>query len=157
MNRVLKALTVVSLVFATLPPALAKSPTVKVTISGGALAHEIDVTDPRTLDLSSVWGGTFLDASAAPGIEPARAVPTYEVWFYTKSGDGGMQRRYVVYYSPGQGEKRGLIYLPGKGQPWYWLNVHSILRDDRDGKWNYASPHWEELVNSAIAGGQTTR
>lgn len=155
MKRILKTLAAISFILTALPPGWAKSPTVKVTISGGALSSEIEVNDPRILAVSNVWGGNFLDSSVDPALEAPRNVPTYEVWFYTKSADNGVQRRYVLYYSPSQPSTKGLIYLPGKGQPWYWLNVRAILRDGRDGKWNYASPEWDELITSAITRAET--
>jgi hypothetical protein len=153
----LRSAAVISILLAALSQAWAKSPTVKITISGGTLAHEIEVIDPHILDLSNVWGGAFLDASTKSAVAPVRAVTTYEVWFYIKSGDNGLQRRYVLYYSPGLGKEKGLIYLPGRGQPWYWLNVSAILRDGKDGKWNHASTSWEELIASAISNAETAR
>jgi hypothetical protein len=132
-------------------PTWAKSPTAKITISGGALASEIEITDPRILDVSNVWSGKFLDASEAVAKEPPVGLQTYEVWFYTKTSDEKVRRRYVVYYSPNPATGRGYIYLPGKEQPWYWLNVSAILRDGKDGKWNNASPAWEGLIKPVIA------
>jgi len=149
MNRTLKALIAISF-FTALLPVWAKSPTMKLTISGGTLTGQIELTDPRILDLSSVWGDRFLDPSAGSAVEPPQIVPTYQVWFYIKSANNGVQRRYVLYYSPNSSQQ-GLIYLPGRGQPWYWLNVRAILRDGKDGKWNYASPSWEELIKPVIA------
>jgi hypothetical protein len=44
------------LVFLGMPEAAsAKSPTVKIVISGGGLTNAIEVTDPRILDISNVW------------------------------------------------------------------------------------------------------
>jgi hypothetical protein len=40
-------------------PALAKAPTVKVTIEGGGLTSMIDVTNPQLLSSSHIWGATF--------------------------------------------------------------------------------------------------
>jgi hypothetical protein len=150
MNRILKILVAISFILGALPLLWSKSPTAKITISGGALTSEIEITDSRILDLSSAWGGRFLDSSARSAIAPPQVGPTYEVWFYIKSADNGVQRRYVLYYSPSEYSKKGLIYLPGKGQPWYRLNVSAILRDGNDGKWNYASPSWEELIKPVI-------
>jgi hypothetical protein len=150
MNRIPELLVAISFILTVFPPLWCKSPTAKITISGGALTSEIEITDSRILDLSGVWGGRFLDTSAAPAIAPPQVAPTYQVWLYIKSADQGVQRRHVLYYSPSEPSKKGLIYLPGKGQPWYSLNVSAILRYGSDGEWNYASPSWEELIKLVI-------
>lgn len=41
------------------------------------------------------------------------------------------------------------LYLPGEG-PVHALNVGTIIREARDGKWSYASPEWEALIKSAL-------
>ena len=152
MNRTFTTLAAFVLILAAMPrPAWAKSPTAKMTISGGALTSEIEVTDPRILDISNIWYGKFLDASGGVAKEPPGGLRTYEVWFYIKVAENSVRRRYVVYYSPNPATGRGYVYLPGQGQPWYDLNVSAILRDGQDGKWNYASPAWEELIKPVIA------
>jgi hypothetical protein len=151
-KRTVTALVVILLILAVMPrPAWAKSPTAKMTISGGALTSEIETTDPRILNGSNLWEGRFLDASQGVVKEPPSGLRTYEVWFYIKVADNSVRRRYVVYYSPNTAAGRGYIYLPGKGQPWYDLNVSAILRDRQDGKWSYAAPAWEELLKTVIA------
>ncbi len=127
-------------------PAPAKAPTVKIVVAGGGLAKAIEITDPRILELSDVWVGQFLDRSHGPAKEPARDLPRYEVSFYVKLNEGDVRKMYVVYYCPDPAAGQGTIYLPGKGEPGYWRNVSSILRDGQDGKWNYASPAWETLL-----------
>jgi len=143
------------LVLSALPPlALAKSPTVKMTVSGGELPSAIEITDPQVLGISSIWGGQFLDSTRGVLKEPPRELPTYEIWFYIQVSDKSIKKRYVVYYSPDASPGQGYVYLPGEGQPWYWLNVSAMLRQGRDGKWSYASPAWEELLKPMIARGQ---
>ncbi len=137
---------------ATPHPTSGKAPTVKIIISGGGLAKAIEITDPRILELSHVWGGNFLDTSRGLAKEPARELPRYEVSFYVDFGNNGVRdvrKKYVVYYCPDASGRQGSIYLPGKGEPWYWLNVGSILRG-QEGKWSYASPAWEALVKPLL-------
>jgi hypothetical protein len=152
MKRISTTLVAILLILVVAPrPAWAKGPTAKLTISGGALTTEIEVADPRILDISNVWGGQFLDSYQVVVKQPPRGFRTYEVWFYIKVADNSVRRRYVVYYSPNPATGQGYIYLPGQGQPWYDLNVSAILRKGKDGKWNYASPTWEELIKPVIA------
>jgi len=131
--------------------ASAKGPTVKIMISGGGLTSAIEVTDPRILEISNVWGGQFLDRSRGTAEEPPRGLRRYEVSFYVKFADNDVRKKYVVYYYPNLSAEQGYIYLPGKEETWYHLNVGTIWRQGQDGKWNYASPRWEDLIKPVIA------
>jgi hypothetical protein len=131
--------------------ASAKAPTVKIIISGGGLTRPIEVTDQRILDMSNIWSAQFLDRSKGTAKEPPRGLQHYEVSFYIKTADNEIRKKYVLYYYPGPSTEPGYIYLPGKGEAWYFLNVGAILRDKQDGKWNYASPAWEDLIKSMFA------
>lgn len=145
-------LAVLLAVLAAPRPTSAKAPTLKIVISGGGLEKAIEVTDPRILELSHVWGGQFLDSSHGPAKEPARDLPRYEVSFYVDLGNNGVRdvrKMYVVYYCPNPGDGQGSIYLPGKGEPWYQLDMSTISRSE-NGKWSYASPAWEALVKPLL-------
>lgn len=131
-------------------PAFAKAPTVKVTIEGGGLTSMIEVTNPQLLSSSNIWHGNFLDGSR-DSVTERPGLLRYEVSFYVEFANHDMRKRYVVYYYPSPSKEQGYIYLPGKGETWYALNVRSILRAGQDGKWNYASPAWEELIKPIIA------
>jgi hypothetical protein len=131
--------------------AFAKGRTAKIMISGGGLTSAIEVTDPKILDISNVWAGYFLDRSRGTANEPRRGLQRYEVSFYIQIANNEVRQRYVVYYCPNPTAKPGYIYLPGKGETWYSLNVGAILRGEQDGKWNYASPAWEDLIKRVIA------
>ncbi len=137
--------------------ASAKGPTVKIMISGGGLTSAIEVTDPRILDISNVWTGQFLDRSRGTAKEPARGLRRYEVSFYVKFAENDVRKKYVVYYYMSPTTDPGYIYLPGKGETWYSLNVGAIIRDGQDGKWNYASPAWEDLIKPVIAGAEAAQ
>ncbi len=138
--------------------ACAKGSTVKITISGGPRSiGAIEVTDARILNLSNVWAGQFLDRSKGTAKEPPRGLGPYEVSFYVKLADDHARKMYVVYYYPNPSTAQGYIYLPGNGETWYSLNVRAIWRPGQDGKWNYASPAWEDLIKPVIARAETAR
>ena len=84
--------------------------------------------------------GQFLDRSRGTAKKPSAELRRYEVSFYIRTADG-VKKRYVLYYYPNSATEPGYIYLPGKAETWYPLNVGTILRDGQDGKWNYAAPH----------------
>jgi hypothetical protein len=108
------------------------------------------VTDQRILDASNVWSGQFLDRSRGTAKEPPRGLQRYEVSFYV-IWDNEIRKKYVLYYYSGRSTEQGYIYLPGKGETWYSLNVGAIIRNEQDGKWNYASAAWEDLIKPVIA------
>ena len=146
------------LMFLGMPEAAsAKSPTVKIIISGGGLTSTIEVTDPRILAISNVWSGQFLDRSRGTPKEPPRRLRRYEVSFYVKIANNEVRKKYVLYYYLKPSTEPNYIYLPGKGEPWYSLNAGAILRDKQDGKWNYASPAWEDLIKPMIANADATQ
>jgi hypothetical protein len=109
----------------------------------------IEITDPHVLALSNVWFGQFLDASRTPESEPTKGPSPYEVSFFVKLAENNVRKMYVAYYYPNSPEKQGLIYLPGEGAVWR-LNASTILREGRDGKWNYASPAWESSIKPVL-------
>jgi hypothetical protein len=134
--------------------ASAKAPTVKIIISGGGLTRPIEVTDQRILDISNVWSGQFLDRSRGTAKEQPRGLQRYEVSFYVKIADNNVRKKYVLYYYPNPSTEPGYIYLPGKGEIWYSLNVGTIIRNEQDGKWNYVFPGWDNLIKPMIADGE---
>jgi len=63
---------------------------------------------------------------------------------------------YVAYYYPSLRHGQGYIYLPGEGPIWR-LNVSTIVRVGRDGRWNYVSPEWEALVKPFLVRAQAAK
>jgi len=146
------------LIFLGMPEAAsAKSPTVKIIISGGGLTSTIEATDPRILAISNVWSGQFLDRSRGTEKEPPRGLRRYEVSFYVKIANNEVRKKYVLYYYLNTATEPSYIYLPGKGETWYSLNVGTIIREEQDGKSNYASPAWEDLIKSMIASAEVAQ
>ena len=149
MEKARLAFALAWLISALMPEAAsAKAPTVKITISGGP-ASAVEVTDPQVLAISDVWSGQFLDVSRSPENEAPKGVLPYEVSFYVKLAENDVRKMYVAYYYPNSATEQGFLYLPGKGVVWQ-LNVGTILREGRDGKWNYASPAWEALIKPLL-------
>ena len=150
MKRTLRLALFASLIPTLLPKtAVAKAPTVKILISGRRLIRPVEIADPQLLALSNVWSGQFLDTSKAPETEPPNALSPLEVSFFVKVADHEIRKMYVVCYYP-RARGQGFLYLPGKGAA-YWRNVSTILREGRDGKWNYASPEWETLIKLSLS------
>ncbi len=140
-------------VFAVTIPASAKGPVDLITISGGGLEETIEITDPEILDRFNPWAGEFIGTGGALKTPPSvgHKAP-YEVYFYLRNEQDQVELRYMFYYYPSPVGRRGLIYLPGSGEPYYGVNTYTIIRGGSDGYWHYAMPTWDETVSSLIQG-----
>ena len=74
-----------------------------------------------------------------------------EIWFYVQYGPNDVRKAYVMYYHPSRSGAPGCLYLAGHGDAWQYINWGSIMRGDRDGRWNYAALEWEALIKPIIA------
>ncbi len=146
----------------------AKGVTSKIIIKGGNLKIPIEITDPKTLANFGVWTGPGTSCSGAgcpeststrpdsfivqwsqPVAQPPDGLQRYEVSFYAKMP--GERLIYVVFYEYDPETARGYIYLPGKDEDWYTLNVSTILHG-AEGKWFRARNAWESVTRPLIAG-----
>jgi hypothetical protein len=125
----------------------AKGPTVKLTITGPGLAAPIEIVDSAILDGSNVYAGSFLGETqqAVPSVE----TPIYTVSFHVQSPEW-MRRPVKAMYavSVARDARTGALwlYLPGRGEAGYALNVGTILRDGQDGHWHRPPQAWASAL-----------
>jgi hypothetical protein len=105
-------LTIAALAFAaaTVPAAngvLRRDPTRKLTIAGGDLAHQIELTDSSTLALSDVFNRTFLDSAGGTAAAP-RTATKYEISFWLPD----RRRSLVARLTSGPRLMRAYVYTP---------------------------------------------
>jgi hypothetical protein len=63
---------------------------------------------------------------------------------------------YVVSYDYDASSKRGFVYLPRYGEPWWEVNSQHIYRGNAiDGHWFLATDSWDRFVRPVIAAAQT--
>jgi cytochrome c biogenesis protein CcmG, thiol:disulfide interchange protein DsbE len=154
----LPTLLIVPILFAIPQAASAKAPTSKLVIEGGGLTKPLEVAEPRILQNSMIWSygnDSFLDYSLVAAKKPPHGLRAYEVSLYAKLDGIEIKKMYVVRYCPNP-LGQGYIYLPGDKDDWGAGNKDSIIRAGRDGKWNYASSAWEQLVKPLIATAEAT-
>ena len=132
------------------PPVDAKKPLEKITISGERLSSPVEITDEPTLRLANPWFGTFIEWKA-PAAERRADGATYDVTLHARLRSSDLRPIYRFRYAPGANGDRGLIYLPGRGEPWHRENVSIILRDGHDGRWSVASAEWDARMKVALA------
>jgi hypothetical protein len=158
--RITIAVLITFLLILSVPtPLLAKEKTVKVTITGAGLKTPIEISDPEIVANFTVWTrtvdhGLIIDWSQGPVRETPKTLRRYQVSFY--AGAPPNERIvYVVYYVFNPGAGPGYVYLPGKSDEWYGLNVHSIFRGE-EGKWFPAWNAWERVARPLIEKAERT-
>jgi hypothetical protein len=141
----------------------AKAATSKIIIRGADLRAPIEITDPKTLANFAVWTGTGTGCTACPPPSPESFIvdwsqpmadrPSglhhYEVSFYAKMPDERLI--YVVFYEYDPAKEHGYVYLPGRDEEWYRLNVSTIFHGV-EGKWFPAWSAWERVARALTAG-----
>jgi hypothetical protein len=125
----------------------AKGTTVQLTLTGPGIAVPIEIVEPDVVAGSNVWEGRFLGA-------PLEGVPRVKKPIYTMSFDVQAPERirqpvktmYAVSIARDATTGELLLYLPGRGQPGYSLNVTAMLRDGQDGRWHRPSKAWASAI-----------
>ncbi len=92
----------------------------------------------------------IVDWSQGPVSAPPKGLPRYEVFFYANFGNNEEKPVYGVSYEYDRLARRGYVYLPGKGEKCWQLNVGSIFRG-LEGNWFSAWNLWEDVATPRIA------
>lgn len=140
----------------TAAPLFAKGATVRITIQGPGLRMPVEITDPTILSHFRVWTGPGTSSNESEGLivnwargaiaERPNWLDRYEVSFYAK-----LERLvYVVSYEYDSASDQGYVYLPGKADAAYRLNVSTIFRKV-EGNWFHASRTWNSIATPLIA------
>lgn len=149
-NEWWRAVLAVSLLLLAALPVAAKTRIQKITVSGPGLGTPAEIVDEQALRLSNPWYGGFIDWSA-PAVEAPHGTVVYDVTLHARLRASELRPIYQFRYAPGASGQRGLVYLPGRGEPWYRQNVSMIIRVNRDGRWNLASPDWDARMKAALS------
>jgi hypothetical protein len=128
----------------------AKGPTVRLTITGPGLLQPLDVTDPHAL--VHVWSTGFIGPIT---VEPAASLPRYLVSFHVQPPRSNVKVMYAVRYVVDPQTRKGFVYLPGRGEEGYGLNVSTILREADDGRWHHAPAAWSRAISSRLPSATT--
>jgi hypothetical protein len=81
---------------------------------------------------------------------PVASSPQFTIKFHVKPPRGEVRVLYVVRYVWDPNTRRALVHIPGPGDEWYRLNSSTILREDADGQWYYATDTWARAVHKAL-------
>jgi hypothetical protein len=134
---------------------LAKGRTVKITIKGDNLKTPMEITDPSLVANFNVWTGLGTSSHESQGLivdwsrgavsAPPSGLPVYEISFYADFGNQEEKLVYVVSYEYDPSIRRGYVYIPGRKDKWWSLNVGSIFRQV-EGNWFNAWSAWDNVA-----------
>ncbi|HKH75194.1 MAG TPA: hypothetical protein VKA59_27745 [Vicinamibacterales bacterium] len=146
-----------------------KGPTTRIVLTAPDLASPIEIVDGSVLNSFVVWSGPGVDMNSQEqtegfivdwprGVVSERpdGLPRYEVSFYATHANRPLESQeehlaYVVSYAFDAARGEGYVYLPGKGDAHYALNVGTIFRG-REGHWFRATEAWNRTVMKALSG-----
>lgn len=139
-----------------IPPALAKGPPDKLSLSGRGLAQPVEIADPASLAAFDPWTRGFIAWGRGLAANPPPLEDTYTVSFYLKRAGGELALIYVLHDAPDPTGGPGYIHIPGRGEPAYRLNIGTIITGDSDrwdpnGKWQYATAEWDAVMRRALS------
>jgi hypothetical protein len=151
-RRLVIALSILLLL--TAPARLvAKGKTVKIVVHGTDLAKPIEISDPNVLANFRVWTGPGTSSNEAQGLivdwssGAVKQLPErllrYQVSFYV--GEANERLAYVVSYAFDPSTAHGYVYIPGRSDKGFELNVRSIFRGV-EGNWYHAWTVWEDIA-----------
>jgi hypothetical protein len=167
MKRIAAALFSLLLVSGSTALLSAKGFTTKVSIAGGTLTAPLEISDPGILKDFNVWSGPGTSRNGVEGTEgfiidwasgvvesPPSGLSVYDVSFYVKYHNRPASQQqdtlaYVVRYTVTT-DGHGYVYLPGKADETYRLNVRAIHRG-REGHWFRATAAWQNAVDRLIS------
>jgi hypothetical protein len=89
----------------------------------------------------------IIDWPEGPTVEPPKALPRYEILFYVDRHSERLE--YAVSYAFDAATGEGYVYLPGKNDENYALNVHTIIRRV-EGKWLHSWSKWDSVAQQLI-------
>jgi len=173
MVRNMKQTWILAMLFSLVVPALwAKGDMVLIEVKSATMPTLIRITDPKIQDFTP-WAGPGVNGGRVPNAEGfivdwhagvlsprapqlAPGVQHYEISFYEgcrTTNDWCTEKQprlvYVVSYDYDPASPRGFVYLPGKGDPSYQLNIGTIWRRV-EGNWFSATASWEEFIRPVI-------
>ena len=135
-------LVILALTAATLT---AKGATVRLAVIGPGLQSPVMIDSPDALH-ANVFEGNFIGSRAS---EPDPNLARYTVSFYVETPRNPVRMMYAISYVFDRVLDTGSCKLPARGQPYYTLNVSTILQG-QEGEWHRADDRWSKAVAAAV-------
>jgi hypothetical protein len=164
MNILARAFIALLLLCGLSGPLEAKGQLTRIIIQREAGTTPVEIRDGEVLRRFNPWGGLgawsegieqtngfIVDWNSGATAGPSNSRELYDLRFYAKRSDS--QREQLVYsvtyaYEPEKGQDA--VYLPGKDDARYAVNVRSIFRGV-EGRWYRPTFDWQSLARTLIA------
>ena len=157
-------------------PVVAKGPTTRIVIKDLDRGNVSEITDRSVLDQFQVWAGRgtysgppdrttegtqgfIIDWQAGVVDQRPSQLRRYEISFYVTRQTAGVspvadapaeELAYVVLYENDPSTEQGYVYLPGRADEHFRLNVRTILRGV-EGQWLRANRAWQSAMTNLPA------
>lgn len=143
----------------------AKGLTTRITLKDAAHQTSVEMTDQSVVTAFNLWAGpgTFsngvegttgfiIDWQAGIARDRPDGLARYEVSFHARFlGRSTEEVVYVVFYEHDPSSGRGFVYLPGRSDKHFGLNVRTILHGGKfEGHWFYATDAWQNAVDHLL-------
>lgn len=130
----------------------AKGSTVQVTITGPGLTMPVH-TSTKAATSANVWFGNYVDWEAGALQAAEDESLDYQVYFWVSFPEEPAEMKYMVRYRWDDALGRAIICLPGERDPWFSVNVFSIVRGN-EGSCFCANREWGDAIKTAIVNAQ---
>jgi hypothetical protein len=128
-----------------------------IVITGGELAHPIEITDWRLLRHLDPWSGPFVNWDRPPEA-PERCGWEYEVLFFKRGIErstpydrGDAKMIYGLRYCAGEGDGPGSVHLAGRNDKYGPENA-MVWDGPHAGKWHVSTASWSAFIAGAVGG-----
>lgn len=130
--------------------AFGKANTSRITVQGDTLTSPIEITDARVLAQYRVWSGPQTSSNeqqslivdwTKPVSEPPPKLRRYDVCFYINEGTTS-RLVYSVTYAYDSASGSGYVYIPGRSDSRWKLNVRTIWHGT-EGTWFRSWSAWD--------------
>jgi len=127
---------------------VAKGSTVQLTITGPGIMSPIH-SSHTSLVSANVWFGNHFDWETTT-LENATVLDSdYHVFFWVKLPRGHIEMMYMLNYRWDAELDRAIVCIPGERDPWYHVNVSSIIRGN-EGDCFFTKPEWGSAIKALI-------
>ena len=160
----LRSLSTLFLLCVLATSAESKGQVTRVTVDHDALSAPIEISDARLLDRFNPWAGPgawsegvqqtsgfIIDWKSGSVPAPPDNRNMFRVRFYVKHHSADPEKlAYTVTYAYVPSDRNHeAVYLPGKEDPHYTVNVTSIIRGV-EGSWFRPTSEWQGLIRPLI-------
>jgi hypothetical protein len=127
-----------------------------ILISGGELAHPVEITEPELLREFDQWNGAFVDWEHS--LSEGRLGWEYEILFFkrgiastTRYDRDSLTMIYGLRYCVDEEGGPGSVFLAGQDDKFGPENVRTVWDGTYGGRWQRSTAAWNSLIGREVA------